>query len=318
MANDSIQTKIMALSPYVEIVCRRLYWRNVKHVSRILAWRKPKPKPKTAESASPANFDDVLAHLRASGVENGSVLIVHSSFGALTQTGLSPKEINDKLIDFLGEQGTLAMPATPWFRNQPKADEYINEDVTDKVYQYDVRRSRPKTGMLPAALVGKAGAVRSRHPINSMVAFGACAHELMEGNLGDGSPLACGVDSSWKKCVDKDAWIVGLGTDLTHSLTAIHIAEDVLDSKWPVDNWYREKKFHIKDGEFESTRLLRERHPVWGTLHYAERTLCKDLCKAGVLRSARIDGILVEIIRSQELLRFLNARNSTAYPYFWC
>ena len=150
-----------------------------------------------------------------------------------------------------------------------------------------------------------------------MVAKGPLAEDIMRNNLRGDSPLACGVDSSWSHCVENDAFIVGLGTDLTHSLTMIHVVEDVMDEKWPIKDWYIEKNFLIIDDEFKELRKLRERAPKWGALHFGERTLCKDLIKEGVLKTTTINGIVVEILKAKELIKFLDEKNENGYPYFW-
>jgi aminoglycoside 3-N-acetyltransferase len=116
--------------------------------------------------------------------------------------------------------------------------------------------------------------------------------------------------------LDNSAYIVSIGTDLTHSLTMIHTAEDS-NPNWNVKNWYRERKFIIIDGEFRMEKTILERQPHWGVLHFGERKLSHDLQKKGLLRSANIDGILVEVLEAKALVNFLNNKNNTGYPYFW-
>ncbi len=317
MANSGLVKKIFALSPHVEMIARRLYWRNVGRLAgKVKKGSKKKPVI-AADQPKPFNLEALGAHLRQNGVKPGSLLLVHSAFAALKGRVSGPEEVVDYLMGILGEHGTLAMPAMPMFSNSRSVEEYLSPLPDNNVYIYNVQKSRIKTGVLPAALHKRKGSVRSRHPINSMVAVGALAEKLMDGNLSGDSPLACGVNSSWSRCVEEDAMIVGLGTDLTHSLTMIHVAEDVKDRHWPVRDWYVEKRFVVKDGDFEETLVLRERAPRWGALHFGERTLCKDLMAAGILKSAVIDGVLVEMISARSLLEFLNARNHTGYPYFW-
>ena len=159
------------------------------------------------------------------------------------------------------------------------------------------------------------GAVRSRHPLNTMVAVGSQALPMMENNLFGANPLPCGNNSSWKYCVDHGAKIVALGVDLAHSLTMIHVAEDSYEGLWPIAGWYRNRKFVVVDKNDREEVVVKERHPKWAK-YFAERTLSKDLKEKKLLASAVIDGILVEVIDSQELLEHLNERKSTAYPYF--
>ena len=95
----------------------------------------------------------------------------------------------------------------------------------------------------------------------------------------------------------------------------IHVAEDV-NSRWPVKDWYRKKNFIINDGVNKIEKTFLERHPKWGTLHFAERTLCKDLASSNLLKTVVVDGILLEAVKAQDLIVFLNRKNNNGYPYF--
>lgn len=317
MANTGLVKKIFAVSPHVEMIARRLYWRNVQRLAGKV--KKSTKKKTVVEPAGvlPLNLAALGEHLKSNGVAADSLVLVHSAFAALKGRVSGPEEVIDFFLNNIVPQGTLAMPAMPLFTNARPVEEYLSTQPDTNLYVYNVQKSRIKTGVLPAALHKREASVRSRHPINSMVALGPLAKKLMEDNLVGESPLPCGINSSWSRCVKENAIIVGLGTDLTHSLTMIHVAEDTKDAQWPVKDWYVEKNFIIKDGDFEERRVLRERAPRWGALHFAERTLCKDLLGAGILKSDVIDGVLIEIINARLLMDFLNARNHTGYPYFW-
>lgn len=317
MANSSFIRKILSISPHIEMIVRRLYWSNNKFFSKKARKVSKIEKMHLPSTLTPFNYKALEQHLRSCGVDTGSLLVVHSSFSALAQRTNGPEEMIDFLLQMVGTEGTLLMPAMPLFRNARPVSEYLTGGEDESVYVYDLQRSRVKTGVLPAAMCKRAGSVRSRHPINSMVAIGKAAEQLMQGNLSGDSPLACGVNSSWQRCVEQDAIIVGIGTDLTHSLTMIHVAEDVKDSQWPVKNWYREKRFLVKDHDFEENYVLRERDPRWGALHFAERTLCKDLIAENLLKSHVVDDVLIETLSARKLIHFLNTRNPTGYPYYW-
>ncbi len=299
------------------MIGRRLYWYNIRHFSRTTKKNTFNKMAAIQTGVAPLDYLVLEQHLRSLGIGEGTLLVVHSSFGSLKGRVSGPDEMIDFLLNIVGQQGTLAMPAMPIFRNTRPVEEYLSREPDENVYVYDVEKSRIKTGALPTALHKRSGSIRSRHPINSMVALGSLASKLMHGNLADDSPLACGVSSSWYRCVEHDALIIGLGTDLTHSLTMIHVVEDVKDGRWPIPKWYVEKQFLIRDNDFEERRVLRERAPHWGALHFAERTLCRDLFAAGLLQSHIVDGVLIEFLSAKALIKFLEARNHTGYPYFW-
>jgi aminoglycoside 3-N-acetyltransferase len=317
MANTGLVRRVFAISPHIEMIARRLYWHNIIHFSGKARRNKPNKGSATQSYGTPLDYLTLEQYLRSLGVDDGALLVVHSSFASLKGRVSGPDEIIDFLLRIVGQQGTLAMPAMPIFKNARPVNEYISREIDENVYVYDLQRSRIRTGALPTALHKRTGSIRSRHPINSMVALGSSAAKLMQGNLEGESPLACGVNSSWHRCIEHDALIISIGTDLTHSLTMIHVAEDVKDKQWPVNNWYVEKRFLIRDKDFEECRVLRERSPHWGALHFAERTLCRDLLAAGLLKSHVIDGVLIEVLSAKALINFLEARNYNGYPYFW-
>lgn len=312
VANSTLLKKIMAFSPYIEVLVRKIYWSNISYLSKRIKINTPIDNVST-----PINYQEISGFLNNHGVKKGSLLLVHSSFSPLKGRGKTANQVVDFLLDIIGDEGTLAMPAMPKYRNAKNVLNYLDSHNVDTIYHYDVQKSGIKTGVLPLMLHKRKSSIRSRHPINTMVAKGPLASALMKDNLVGKSPLACGKNSSWNNCLKNDAYIVGLGTDVTHSLTAIHIAEDVLDDSWPISDWYIEKTFRITDHDFDETRTLRERDPKWGALHFAERRLCKDLIDAGILKTIYIDGILVEIVNSTKLVNFLNNRNNKGYPYFW-
>lgn len=311
----------LASSPWMEVLVKSVYWR-FKFVYKIFKWlarRRPEPIKASIGSARKLTFGSITDKLRTNGVSEGAILVVHSSMAKMKPTGLSPKEICEELLRFIGPEGTLAMPAIPFYRDEPTGPERLTDNICSKRLLYDVRKTPPWTGALPRALMGFAGAIRSRHPLNSMVAVGRHAESMMHSNIAGDCPMACGPNSSWKFCADKNAIIVCLGVDTAHSLTMIHVAEDSWADQWPIANWYRQRMFHIKDGEFEIDISVRERRPRWA-INYGERTLQKDLITCGILKVIYVDDLRIEICESAALIKFLNSRKSSGYPYwlpFW-
>lgn len=309
---------ILAKSPWVEVLVRSVYWRS-SLVNRLLAARAKKiQKPNSTVSAESCfiDFSQVLSEISALGVKPGSILIVHSSGSELKPTGLKPVEIIDELLRFIGPTGTLAVPCIPFYKEEPVGISRLSDDICQTRLTYDVKRTPTWTGALSKALMNYAGAVRSRHPLNSMAAVGAVAERMMEGNIAGDKPLPCGPTSSWKYCADHDASIVCLGVDMAHSLTMIHVAEDAWADEWPIKNWYRERLFRVIDGDYEEDVTIRERRPKWA-INYAERTLQSDLISNGVLKKCKVGSLNIEVCSSKKLLEFLRSRNQQGYPYYF-
>ena len=303
---------ILGFSPYLELMVRYIYWNNIGWFSNSKS-----SKRKIHKTSTIVDFNNVIGYLQSFGIRKGDLILVHSAYRELKCTQKSPSDIIALLKDFIGDDGTLAMPAIRKYEGEPDAKNYLKVDLSGIVFNYNVYSSEVQTGILPSTMVGMEESVVSRFPLNTLVALGPLAKPMMENNLVGDLPTACGENSSWKFCLDHDAYLIGLGTDLAGCLTMIHTAEDILDEKWPIKNWYRERIFKIQDKDFETLKAVRERQPKWGSLHWAGRTLRKDLLKNNILITRKIDGILVEIIKAKELITFLNSRNSKGYPYYF-
>lgn len=316
-----IRDVLLSSSPWIEVLVRNAYWRSsiIHNLLSPKARRKSKITQQPDAHQDAVSFDRVLEALDFLGAAQSGLMVVHSSGVALKPTGLAPKDICNRLLSYLGPEGTLAMPAIPFYRDQPNGLDYWKDSVCEKRLTYDVRTTPPWTGSLPKALMSMPNALRSRHPLNSMVAVGPQAAPMMAHNIDGLLPMPCGPQSSWKYCSDHDASIVCLGVDSAHSLTMIHVAEDCWSDQWPIANWYRERLFHIKDGEFETDLTVRERHPRWA-MNYAERTLQKDLLRLGIIKTKTVGGIRIEVCSSSRLIDFLTKKRESAYPYwfpFW-
>ena len=310
---------ILSISPWLEVMIKSFYWKS-SFIYRLLS---PKTRSRNHRLQKRAlnnlEFSRVTDALNKINAGHKGIIIVHSSMIALANTGLTPKEICCQLLNYIGPDGTLAMPAMPLYPEEPVGPARMGNVICKQRLVYDVRRTRIWTGAVPAALMNMPGAVRSRHPINTMVAVGIHAAKMMEHNIEGPLPMPCGPKSSWKYCADRDATIVCLGVDSSHSLTMIHVAEDSWSKDWPISNWYRKRMFHVKDGDFETDLNVMERHPQW-SMYYAERTLQKDLLNLGIIQVKEVGGIRIETCSSTRLIDYLISRRASAYPYwipFW-
>lgn len=311
--SSSFLRSIVGISPHVEVLFRKLYWNNVKILRRF----KPKASISSKKKVS-ISFDKILDILKFNGIGTGDLLILHSSFGALKPSGKSPDQIIDALIKLLGDDGTLAMPVIRVFDNEPNVYEILKVNLQKIKCTYDVAFSPIWTGVLPITLSKRKNVVISRFPLNPMAAIGKLAKPMMENNLTGDILLPHGENSSWKFCLDHQAFIVGIGVDLAHSLTMLRTYEECNFSSWPVKNWYNERQYNIVDNEFVTSVKVLERKPHWGMLYLLQINMRKDLIKNKILNTFVVDGVPVEIINSQKLYAYFKERNLSqkGYPYF--
>lgn len=314
MSLGGLYNKLASISPYVEIGLRQLYWGNVSKLGHL---NPNKAQSKPSKDKNYVDFQSIIDWLRGNGIQEGDLLIVHSSFYGLECTGLSPDDIVERLLSLVGPTGTLCMPVIRRFKEEVKAKQE-GRDLADVICKYDVKRTLVSSGLLPFTLMRYPGAQVSHFPLNPLCAVGPLAKEMMLHNLDGEMPSPHGPNSSWKFCVDHGAKICALGTSLEHHNTTIHIAEEAYgDWRWSDAEWYDLRKFEIIDEDKNSQIVtVKNRKQKWGTRHIAEINLNSAERAAGVVVSSKIGGVTVGFAESSKVISFLRERNKNGYPYF--
>lgn len=147
--------------------------------------------------------------LAAIGVEPGTTLVVHSSLSALGWVEGGAPTVVRALLDAVGDDGTLAMPA---------ATPHVGEGLP-----FD-RRTTPTTmGAIAETFRNWPGSLRSEHPLESVCARGPRADEVTADH-----PLAFseGPGSPFARLHDLDSRILLLGVGFNRC-TALHFAESL-------------------------------------------------------------------------------------------
>lgn len=103
--------------------------------------------------------DDIINCLKANGVKPGRPLIVHSAMGNLYNYTGTIDELIDKLIEFLGPDGTLCMPAYP-------------KNKTDNSQIFDIENTPSAAGVLTEVFRKRPGVRRSLNQLHSVCALG--------------------------------------------------------------------------------------------------------------------------------------------------
>lgn len=312
---SSIYKRIALLSPRIEVKLRQFYW---KYNDKLEKFNPNKGSYPQGDEVEKVDFNDIIKQLKSWGVGEGSLLIVHSSYDGLQSTGLSPQAILDELLKLVGETGTLAMPVIRTYRESPTAEERLKKGVKPPMCKYNVKRTPVSTGLIPAMMLRKPNAVVSRFPLNPLCAIGPLAEPMMEHNLEGECPSPHGPQSCWKFCLDHNALICSIGTDLRHHNTMGHVAEEAFENwYWSEEEWFEHRKFIIEAPGIETIeKEVKERRPKWGMLHQAEMNRYNDFLKNEVVKSKMIGNVLVEFEEAQKLISFLQSKNRNGYPYF--
>ena len=311
---SKLYKKIALLSPPIQILLRKIYWKNARYLKK---YRSKNNIVKKANGVKKADFANIINYLKDNNIGDGSLIIVHSSYEALSCTGLSPKEIIEHLLNLVGKNGTLAMPVIREFNEAPKYEDILTADVSNLICTYDVRKTKIITGMLPFALMRHKDSVTSRFPLNPLTAVGPLAANMMQHNLDGECPSPHGINSSWKFCYDNGAIVVSLGINRNYG-TIRHVVEEAFPD-WLVsdEDWYRKRIFDIRDGDFQIRKMVKERKPKWGMIYFLSEKFKQDLLKHNIRIEKEIDGITVGMIDSQKYIAFMrNKSKNDAYPYY--
>lgn len=311
---SKLYENVAIISPKIEVMMRKLYWKNVKHLKRFRPYNAPKKKE--LEEMPKVDFSEIESYLRTQGIGEGSLIVVHSSYDHLSSTGLSPEEIVERLLKLIGPSGTLAMPAMRKYKGEPEGYDRLTVSTDDLVCTYKPRKTMVKTGWLPLAMVQRKDSVVSRHPLDTMVAIGPLAKAMMEHNLDGEAPASHGPNSSWKFCYDHSAIVVGLGVPLIHYNSISHVFEEGMGNWFYTDEeWYRLRKFHIIDEDFDKIVMVKERKPEWGMMRNVGVKFNKDIYKKEIIKHTFVGAVEVSVEDPREYMAYYASVAKRGYPY---
>jgi len=237
------------------------------------------------------------------GIEKGSVVFIHSSVDTLN-INFSVFRLLEILLETVGPEGTLVFPA--WHFTS-RAEEYLNKGLV-----FDVRRSPSALGLLSELARRHPGAVRSIHPINSIVAIGKHAQEIV-GEHGS-SVYPADEASPYFKIMKYNGIIAGLGVD-THFLSFVHCPEDVIKHQFPIKTRLDEvfdAKVKSQDGSIVIIKTLVAHpqikyHDINGFLkRYIQPSVCSNFTSKGnrffVARSKELFDAIVELSKEDKTI----------------
>ncbi|MGD6802373.1 aminoglycoside N(3)-acetyltransferase [Rossellomorea vietnamensis] len=185
----------------------------------------------------PNTTASLVRDFRNMGIEKGMVLIVHSSLSSLGWVCGGAVAVVSALMEAVGKEGTLIMPAQSADNSDPA--EWENPPVPESWWQI-IRDEMPAydPDVTPARGMGKIadtfrnfpGVRRSSHPIYSFAAWGKHADLILrkqplEEGFGPNSPLA--------KIYELSGSVLLIGVS-HESNTSLHFAEHSISSRQKV------------------------------------------------------------------------------------
>ena len=171
---------------------------------------------------------DILAALSEVGVRKGQAIMVHTSLRSLGFVCGGAQVVIEALVEAVGSEGTIIMPAQSWKNLDPAAGvhwegpEHWWPLIRENWPAYDKDITPTNTMGAVAEMFRKwPGALRSDHPARSVAAWGKHAEYLTAGHdlsniFGDGSPIG--------KLYELDGLVLLLGVGYDKN-TSLHLAD---------------------------------------------------------------------------------------------
>lgn len=290
---------ILTYCPWLELLARRTYYLlKDKHM-----FAKIIKKAKTIESKrvlddsisqekKQASSKKLFEHIDSYGVTKGDILIVHSSASGLQNLDVNTNEVLSHLFEMVGEEGTLVLPTFPDLKKTEMVD-------GKEIPVYDVKRTVAWTGLIPNMFLRCKGTIRSVWPANTLAANGKEASSMFAEETR--AIVSQGEHTAWNYCAEHHAKVLFLGVSPRHSLSEMHISEDVMYDEWPVMNWYEDTKYVRYIGKERAVITIKRRKTDWAK-YVPEYNNLLTLKREGIIHTEVFEGLELGFI--QDLFEF--------------
>ena len=155
------------------------------------------------------NKEQLISQLKGIGITEGTDLHVHSSLKSIGPVEGGPDTIIDALQEVIGPEGTLMMST-------------VSGNVNPEQPVFHVDHTPSTVGYLSNVFRKRKGAIRSMHPVHSIVAMGPKAEFFTEGHLEANTPWS--PDSPYGKMMRNGVKILFLGVNFECN-TCMHALE---------------------------------------------------------------------------------------------
>ena len=237
-----------------------------------------------------ATKSQLVRDLAALGVPQGRIVMIHSSLSALGPVEGGAETVVDALLETVGERGTLLLPA---FRDSvwDNFADFTNSDCDCTSSDGLCPSQQPGfQGVIPEAVRGRPGSLRSCHPTHSWVALGVLARHILAGHRRSLTP--CGVGNPFEAMEPEDCvLLLGVGVD---RVTLWHYYEERLRVPYVGHYWPKER--HLN-------------HTVPGKrLQYEYPGILQDISRAaGILRVGPVGKSDSGLMKVGEFKMFMEA-----------
>jgi aminoglycoside 3-N-acetyltransferase len=182
---------------------------------------------------TPNTLTSLLADLTRVGLAPSTTVMVHSALGKIGYTVGGPVTVIRALLDLLGPDGTLVMPAEspqladPSTWGDGRVDPAWHDVIRAHLPVFDPRTTPTAMGAIPEAFRTYPGTRRSSHPLVSVCANGRHADAITAEHARE---FCEGRGTPFEKLYELDAvtLLIGVGFD---RCTSLHFAESLVPTR---------------------------------------------------------------------------------------
>lgn len=249
--------------------------------------------------------EQLRAQLRALGIAEGDVLLVHSSYKAFEAFTGNAIDVLRILRELVGPNGTILMPTIPFTGS---ALEYITHGGL-----FDVRRTPSAMGLLSELFRRSPDVKRSVHPTHAVAAWGRRAEAIIADHYASGTP--CGRATPYGRLLEENGKILLLGTGI-RAMTFFHAMEEMLEPRMPYSPFTRDYyDLECKDARGSRVRThTRLFDPRLSARRNLDR-LVPHLKRGGVWRETKIGNMRAILLKAVEVWE---TTSSLAQNNFYC
>ena len=241
--------------------------------------------------------NDILQKMISMGMKPGDIVFIHSSMKEFYNYVGSPEELISLIINYLGKEGTLMMPAYPKnFSSISKTCLSENYHGINDEIKFDVKNTPTGAGYLAEVFRKMPGVKRSINLQHSTCAIGKQADYLLsEHHL---SNTCWDEKSPYYKMTVLDAKVFSFGLPYFIS-TVIHCTDSLLYGKYEYYNSFFQKQITYNYKDYDGNIGVHTMRTIGVERHRNKKKMIKKYFAKDQFRKEYISNLRIELVNAK-------------------
>ncbi len=247
--------------------------------------------------------NDLMNHVRGLGLTEGDTVLVHSSWNEFYNCTGTINEFIDGILNIIGPNGTLVMPAYPFLRKK------------DSIF--DIKRTPTEAGIIAETFRNYPGVKRSIN-MHSVCALGSKADYLLNEHFY--SETCWDVKSPYYKLANLNGKVLSFGLGKYFVGTIIHCADSILRDEVAYFSLFfkerKEVKYKIDDKIISHSFFTSSADFRWSFTNRAHRKIIEKEYDKSKYKLSKISNLNVNIFDAEYFINrtiYLGRNGITRY-----